>query len=88
MGNLAAVTAAFILRTYGINIFREPKDVGGGPLFSSYFFLFASYLLLYDLRLYPKSLRALGKLSQFIIEVSHGLYVRATQLIKIANLFN
>lgn len=70
MGKFTSVFSALILRFVGYNIFTEPKTLGEGPLLSSYFFLFACFLLLYDLRLYPRSLRPLGPVTQTVIEVS------------------
>ncbi|KAJ8939242.1 hypothetical protein NQ318_015200 [Aromia moschata] len=48
--------------------FREPSDVGTGPLVATYVFIFSVFLLLWDIRLYPKSLRKLGRLCQCFIE--------------------
>lgn len=59
-----------LCRLYGVNIFRNPKDVGSGPLVSSYMFIFTLFLLFYDLKIFPTSLRSLGGLSQIVIEVS------------------
>ncbi|XP_023310644.1 uncharacterized protein LOC108909324 [Anoplophora glabripennis] len=68
MGQLVPVFAAYLLLCFGIQYFRRPREVGPGPLVSSYIFMFAAFLLLWDIRLYPSSLRRLGIISQCIIE--------------------
>ncbi|KAJ8921109.1 hypothetical protein NQ315_015907 [Exocentrus adspersus] len=68
MGQLVPVLVAYLLLCFGIQYFREPREVGNGPLVSSYIFMFAAFLLLWDIRLYPKSLRRLGIISQAIVE--------------------
>lgn len=70
MSNIVAVLVAYIICCNGILIFREPKEVGTGPLISCYLFMLAAALLLYDLSVYPQSLRKLGVIFQTIVEVS------------------
>ncbi|CAH1183506.1 unnamed protein product [Phaedon cochleariae] len=68
MGKFMAVLASFAAISMNFQIFRETQDAGPGPLLSTYIFLFAFFLLLWDLTLYPKTLRQLGRISQFFME--------------------
>lgn len=70
MGSFLAACMAYFLNSYGIMIFLEAKDVKGGPLLSSYIFMFSLFILLWHQRVYPKSLRKLIWPSVTIIEVS------------------
>lgn len=70
MGSFLPVFLAFILNSYGIYIFLEPKLPGCGPFLSLIIFMFAAFVLLWDIRLYPKSLRKLGPCTSNIIEVN------------------
>ncbi|XP_023025297.2 uncharacterized protein [Leptinotarsa decemlineata] len=68
MGKFLSVYFAFAAISMNVHIFRENQVTGPGPLISTYIFLFAFVLLLWDLTLYPKSLRTLGTITQFAIE--------------------
>ncbi|XP_074031042.1 uncharacterized protein [Leptinotarsa decemlineata] len=68
MGKLLAVALALILVCNGQQIFRETVPIEAGPLLSLYTFMAAIFLLLYDLRLYPTSLRKLDGFGQTFIE--------------------
>ncbi|XP_028128267.1 uncharacterized protein LOC114324601 [Diabrotica virgifera virgifera] len=68
MGKFLAVSSAYLLICSGYQIFRVPFDPLIQYLIPFYIFLTAVFLLLYDLRLYPKPLRKLDKLSQTAVE--------------------
>ncbi|CAG9854379.1 unnamed protein product [Phyllotreta striolata] len=68
MGKFLAVFLAYVLMCNQCLIFRDPDANYAGPKLSSYVFLTAVCILLYDLRLYPKRLRKLDHLSQNIVE--------------------
>lgn len=70
MGKFAPVFLAYILNCFGVNIFREATP-GCEPLISCLIFLAAVFFLLWDMKLYPTSLRKpLSKCGAFAIEVS------------------
>lgn len=72
MGKCAPVFLAYVQNCFGVNIFRE-NTPGCEPLVSCLIFLTGLFFLLWDMRLYPTSLRKLSKLSACIVEVSFSL---------------
>ncbi|KAG5880429.1 hypothetical protein JTB14_019939 [Gonioctena quinquepunctata] len=68
MGKFLSVYFAFVAASTNVHIFRDTQDAAPGPLMSTYIFLFSFVMLLWDLTLYPESLRKLGFLSQLLIE--------------------
>jgi len=59
---------AFLLNSFGIIIFLQNSKPGCEPLVSCLIFLFAVFLLLWDLRLYPTSLRKLSKSCAYLFQ--------------------
>lgn len=70
MGNLIPVFVAFVLNCCGVYLFIDPKLSGCGPYVSMLIFNFAVFLLLWDVRLYPTSMRKLGTCCSNILQVS------------------
>ncbi|KAG5864509.1 hypothetical protein JTB14_030340 [Gonioctena quinquepunctata] len=68
MGKLIAVTLALLVTCSGQQIFRETTIFESGSVVSMCIFMTALFLLLYDLRLFPSSLRKLDGLGQIFIE--------------------
>ncbi|CAH0557844.1 unnamed protein product [Brassicogethes aeneus] len=69
MGKFWPACVAFVITCTGTTVFREPDDTSeNGPLASCYIFMFSVFLLLWDLRVYPRTLRKQWNLFQFIIE--------------------
>ncbi|KAJ8973714.1 hypothetical protein NQ317_009308 [Molorchus minor] len=66
MGKFLPVFLTFILQLCGVKIFRDVGEQVEGPLAATYIFLFAIFLLLWDIRLYPNSLRKLGLFQYFV----------------------
>lgn len=71
MGHLIPVLAAFILNCCGICLFIDPKLSGCGPYLSTLIFNLAVFVLLWDIRLYPTSMRKLGTCCSSILQVSN-----------------
>ncbi|GJQ86575.1 hypothetical protein Trydic_g7812 [Trypoxylus dichotomus] len=67
MGKCAPVFLAYVLNSFGVNIFREIVP-GCEPLISCLIFLTAVFFLLWDMRLYPSSLRKLSRCGACVIE--------------------
>lgn len=69
MGLFLPVFLAFILNSRGYFIFVAAKLPGCGPYLSMLVFMFAAFILLWDVRLYPTSLRKLGWSGTYLIQV-------------------
>ncbi|KAJ8971127.1 hypothetical protein NQ314_000859 [Rhamnusium bicolor] len=69
MGKLLPIFAVTIILSNGFFIFRDQDEpYKGNVVIPCYIFLFSLFLLLCEMRIYPKSLRKLGRLGQTIIE--------------------
>ncbi|KAL1496926.1 hypothetical protein ABEB36_007977 [Hypothenemus hampei] len=67
MGMFFPCLFASILNASVLQIFRKPVYISNGPLMALYIFIFTTFILLWSIRLYPSSLRKIGKL-HFLIE--------------------
>ncbi|XP_017776883.1 PREDICTED: uncharacterized protein LOC108562896 [Nicrophorus vespilloides] len=68
MGYFAPTFLAFILNSCGIYIFHESTKPGCEPLVSCLIFLVAVFLLLWDMRLFPSSLRKLWRCGAYFFQ--------------------
>ncbi|XP_057671445.1 uncharacterized protein LOC130903394 [Diorhabda carinulata] len=75
MGKFLSVIICYLLICSGYQFFREYTRVSDESMWPSYIFLTSVLLLLYDLRLYPKTLRKLDKYSQITIEFLVALFL-------------